>query len=81
MSKTVYQWLTDLENEAMAAAPSRGHSILVSGCTRVDCLYAPKTDRLTWLVNNHKVDREIARKALERARAFKDLPFSAAKRG
>ena len=79
--KTIYQWLAEMEAEAMAQAPARGHSVLVSGRTRIDCEYAPKTDKLRWQVDGCKADRELAAKALERARAFKDLPFSAAKRG
>ncbi|WP_158935058.1 hypothetical protein [Burkholderia sp. S171] len=80
--KTIYQWLSEMEAEAMACAPApaRGHVIFVSGRTRIDVKYQPKTDRLTWLVDNRVADREIASKALEHARAFKDLPFPA-KRG
>ena len=66
--KTIYQWLAEMEAEAMAQAPARGHSVLVSGRTRIDCTYQPKTDRLKWYVNNRMADREIASKALEQAR-------------
>ena len=66
--KSIFDWLAEMEAEAMAQAPARGHAVLVSGRTRIDCTYQPKIGRLKWYVNNRMADREIASKALEQAR-------------
>ena len=78
--KSVLDWLAEMETEAMAQAPARGRSVLVSGRVRIDCEYLPKVDMLNWQVDGCKADRETAGRALEHARAFKDLPFSAKRR-
>ena len=68
--KSIFDWLAEMEAEAMAQAPARGHAVLVSGRTRIDCTYQPKIGRLKWYVDNRIADRELAAKALKNARQY-----------
>lgn len=73
--KSVTQWLDDLEAGARAAAPARGHEILISGRVRIEVQFLPADQRLSWMVNNRSTSRDTAARALAHARTYPDRPF------